>query len=101
MDALSSADRNLLADVDQEPRRTDRSTSQPAQVLEAKLLVYSEQLHTEAGVHVRRLESWGHCCIRSGYAPARMPVPRAKQTFEDAVSSLNKTFQGHARLPWL
>ena len=97
---LSQDARHLLAEVDRKPVRTERRVSKPALELEANLLVYSEQFHTEAGVHARRLESWDHWSTRTSYMGEQITVLRAKLRLEDVVTSLNRKFKGQGRLPW-
>jgi hypothetical protein len=97
---LSNDARNLLVEVCRQPIRTDRRVSKWASELETNLLVYSEQFHTEAGAHVRRLESWDHWSSRTGYIGEQMTLASAKLTLEDVVASLNRKFKGRGRLPW-
>jgi hypothetical protein len=100
IERLSHDARNLLAEVDRQPIQTDRRVSKPASELETSLLVYSEQFHTDAGAHARRLESWDHWSIRTGYIGEQITLIRARLTLEDVVASLNGRFKGRGRLPW-
>ena len=79
IERLSRDARSLLAAVDRKPIETGGRWSKPASELETNLLVYSEQFHTAAGAHARRLESWDHWASRTG-------------------SSLNRNFNGRAGL---
>jgi hypothetical protein len=97
---LSHDAHNLLAEVDRKPIQTDRRVSKPASELEINLLVYSEQFHTDAGAHARRLESWDHWSIRTGYIGEQITLISARLTLEDVVASLNGKFKGRGRLPW-
>jgi hypothetical protein len=97
---LSHDAHNLLAEVDRKPIQTDRRVSKPASELETNLLVYSEQFHTDAGAHARRLESWDHWSIRTGYIGEQITLISARLTLEDVVASLNGKFKGRGRLPW-
>jgi hypothetical protein len=101
IDGLSCEARKLLAEVDRKTIQTDRRVSTPAAELELKLLVYSEQLHTEVGAHAKRLESWDHWLVRTGYMGEQITLTGARLTLEEVVSSRNRKFQGHGRLPWL
>jgi hypothetical protein len=100
LERLSRDARNLLREVDRESIQTDRRVSKPASELETNLLVYSEQFHTEAGAHARRLESWDHWSRRTGLVGEQITVARAKLMLEDVVASLNRRFKGRGRLPW-
>ena len=97
---LSHDARTLLAEVDREPIQTDRRVSKPALELETNLLVHSEQFHTEAGVHARRLEAWDYWASRTGYVGEQIALVSAKLILEDIVASLNRKFKGRGRLPW-
>ena len=100
IERLSHDARHLLAEVDRKPIQTDGRVSKAATELETNLLVYSEQFHTEAGAHARRLESWSHWSSRTGYVGEQIALVRAKLMLEDAVASLNRKFKGRGRLPW-
>src|SRR5215470_2430282 len=60
MKGLSPDACKLLAQVDGGPVEPGRGLNKAASELEARLLVHSEQFHTESGAHARRLESWDH-----------------------------------------
>lgn len=68
------------------------SSGEAAKELELRLLVRSEQFHSEAGHHARRLEGWPRWAERVGLE-ARMATPReAKARFEAALPG--------AKYPW-
>jgi hypothetical protein len=100
LERLSRAASNLLVQVDGKPIQTDGRMSKPASELEKTLLVHSEQFHTAAGGHARRLESWDHWSSRIGHSGKGISPASAKQTLEDVVASLNLEFKGLGRLPW-
>lgn len=86
---LSPAARRLLARVEQAgPVRLDRlARSGSAEAvgllaagreLEARLLVRSEEFHTESGAHARRLESWSEWAKRLGVRRGRGQGARAE-----------------------
>jgi hypothetical protein len=60
--------------------------------LELRLLIYSAQIHTQAGFHAKHLESWEHWRGRAGLAASEVDVAEAKRTIEAAVPG--------ARFPW-
>lgn len=108
---LSSAARSLLARVRREGRlRTDqvqkargagsKAVGEAARELEAKLLVSSEQVHTESGSHAKCLESWDHWAGRMGFGVKKMAVEEAKKQLEEAVRALNARFGANGQLPW-
>jgi hypothetical protein len=100
IERLSRDARNLLGAVDRKPVQTDRRWRKPASELETNLLVYSEQFHTAAGSHARRLESWDRWSSRTGYIGEPITLIRAKLSLEEVVASLNRKFNGRGRLPW-
>ena len=100
IERLSRDARNLLGAVDRKPVQTDRRWRKPASELETNLLVYSEQFHTAAGSHARRLESWDRWSSRTGYIREPITLIRAKLSLEEVVASLNRKFNGRGRLPW-
>jgi hypothetical protein len=100
IERLSRDARNLLGAVDRKPVQTDRRWRKPASELETNLLVYSEQFHTAAGSHARRLESWDRWSSRTGYIGEPITLIRAKLALEEVVASLNRKFNGRGRLPW-
>src|SRR5215813_9044042 len=97
---LSADGRKLLSQVDRGPTEPDRGAAKAASELETRLLVLSEQFHSESGAHVRRLESWDHWSSRIGDVGESIPAERARLRIEDVVSSLNRRFKGRGRLPW-
>src|SRR5262249_24020961 len=100
MAQLSLGARKLLDQVDRQPVEPGSSLSKPATELELKLLVYSEQFHTESGAHVRRLESWDHWTSRGGFTGDEITPERGKLELEKVLASMNRKFKGEGRLPW-
>lgn len=70
-----------------------------ARELESRLLVHSEQFHTEGGKHAKRLETWEHWAERSG-VKLSIRVANAKKKFEALVRKLNEEYHGKGSLPW-
>ena len=97
---LSPVARKLLAEVDRKPVQPQPGMSKASAELETKLLVYSEQFHTESGAHARRLESWDHWSNRVGYVEGIITPADARLALEEVVASLNRKFNGGGRLPW-
>ena len=100
LEGLSPAALDLLEEVDRAPALTDRRLAKPATELERVLLVSSEQVHTAAGSHARRLESWDQWARRKGFGPAKVKVGHAIDALEQIMDSLNRRFQARGRLPW-
>ena len=76
------------------------SPGEAARQLERRLLVYSEEVHTESGAHAKRLESWERWAKRVGLASSTMSPAQAKKMLEDVLTALNQQFKAKGRLPW-
>jgi hypothetical protein len=83
--------------TDQLPRSKSGWTSATKE-LEQRLLVFSEELHTESGAHAKRLESWEHWARRLDLNEVEMTVAHAKSLLEQATESIGAS--GAAMLPW-
>ena len=64
-----------------------------ARELEARLLVYAHEIHTETGKHTKELETWRHFAERLGVS-APLPDP------DDAKHALECAVVGEKLLPW-
>jgi len=104
LQGLSSAARRLLELVDAAatPVRLDQvalpaakgAPRELARELERRLLVHSDELHTESGRHVKILQSWA--TWQRKHAIDELPAPaEARATLEAAVRDWPKP-----RLPW-
>jgi len=100
LESLSRAALELLEEVDGAPVQTDRRSAKPASELEKALLVSSEQVHTAAGSHARRLESWDQWVRRKGLAQSKVKTDEAIDALEQVMDSLNQRFEACGRLPW-
>lgn len=86
------------------PKLKTTSTQKPGEVareLERKLLVHSEQFHTESGKHAKLLETWEHWSQRIGVATGSVTATEAKINLEDGLRKLNEKFAAKAQLPWM
>jgi len=97
---LSPGARELLEAVDHAQVQTNRRLAKAASELEKSLLVYSEQVHTEAGSHARLLETWDRWLHRTGVAAVKRSPDRVRDRLEQLVESLNHQFSGNGGLPW-
>lgn len=107
---LPSAARKLLAAVSRSGglrtdaipwpggRRKD-SPGELARELERRLLVYSEEVHTETGAHAKQLETWQRWAKRVGLR-TRMSAATGQRRLGDAVVELNDRSRATGRLPW-
>ncbi len=105
---LSAQGRLLLGQVDKEGAlRTDKlgptfgtKPGDVARELELRLLIHSEQFHTESGHHTKLLETWETWRLRMGLRKKSLESGRARNFFEKRVEALNKNFWRFGFLPW-
>lgn len=108
---LSRRARKLLLAVDEAGRvRTDRirikgnpkekSIGDAARELEFKLLVHSQEIHTDTGAHVKILETWEFWNKEVGFVGKKMATEEAKKRLEKVLADLNYQFDARGYLPW-
>ena len=100
LQGLSAVARKLLAAVDQASVEPAREKAAAARELDARMLVFSAQFHSESGAHVRRLESWDHWSNRTRCSPDGTTPASARTALEERIANLNREFAGRGRLPW-
>jgi len=108
-DGLAPLARKLLAAVEGAGAlRTDHvpssgrgknSIGEAARELERRLLVYSEEVHTESGRHAKQLETWQVWARRAGIR-ARLSAATGRRQLEEIVVALNDRFSANGSLPW-
>lgn len=76
------------------------SPGEAARLLQRRLLVYAEEVHTESGAHAKRLETWENWAARSGLAGMGVTAEQGKQMIEGIVATLNARFKANGTLPW-
>lgn len=73
---------------------------QTARELESRLLIHSEQIHTESGAHAKVLETWNAWARRTGFrARAKSPAP-ARRFLEERLAEINNKHNASGSLPW-
>lgn len=97
---LSTLARKLLAEVDKVPVEPGRDKAAAAKELDARMLVFIAQFHSESGAHVLRLESWDHWSNRTHFRPHSTTSALARKALEERIVNLNREFAGRGRLPW-
>ncbi len=94
--------RGLPAQVESLLQRVERSRGRvsasggAAKELERRLLVHSEQVHTDSGRHALALEAWAAWAQRTGVRPLES-ASEARSTLEQAASAYGAPL---AALPW-
>lgn len=102
---LSAQAKRTFAQVEKEGSlRTDRigkgSEQSGTRELEERLLVHSEQIHTESGAHARVLESWTHWAGRVKLRHAKISAMEGKALLERTLKDLGERHSAVGRLPW-
>jgi hypothetical protein len=92
---LTPKARALLAKVEKSSSAV-RASGEAVKALELRLLVCSEQVHTESGRHETGLESWSAWRRRLGVKPLRSAA-RGRQELEKAANALGAAASA---LPW-
>lgn len=107
LNRLSKEARSLLDKVDASGSiRTDKLTTKgknksgDVRELEQRLLIHSDQVHTETGAHAKIIETWAHWAKRVKLKPKKTPVASAREFLERRLEEINQQFSGHGKLPW-
>lgn len=91
---LGRTERAEALRLDRLERWTDAAKpGDAARELEARMLVYSHEVHTETGKHAKELETWARLATRLGLGAKRLDPDEAKASLERAVA-------GEKLLPW-
>lgn len=98
LNGLGAAPRQLLARVERAGKL--QVSGKDAKLLEERLLVHTEQVHTDSGKHVLELSTWASFQKRQKLG--RLPSARAaRATLEEAVTTLSQGAKVPGSLPWL
>ena len=110
LDGLPGSASAILAEVDRlESVRMDLFSSsrarkeirEDARSLARRLLVYADDVHTESGAHVRRLECWPSWARRHQLALESLPSSdEARREFERIVDTTNGECSSEGFLTW-
>ncbi|MCU1265527.1 MAG: hypothetical protein JWM21_1845 [Acidobacteria bacterium] len=68
--------------------------------LEKRILIHSQEFHTETGAHAKLIESWEYWARRTRFKGERVAVGNAKRKLEQRIEALNERFGASAKLPW-
>jgi len=72
----------------------------PIRELEKRLLIHTEEFHTESGAHAKLLETWKCWAQRNSFTRKIPEVANARQRLEEKLSILNELFGAAAEVPW-
>lgn len=81
--------------------RTAKELGGDARILETRMLAFGNDVHTDSGAHVKRIESWPLWAKRVELATAQLPsIDEARGELEGIVTRLNQKYGADATLPW-
>ncbi len=99
LDAVEERGRMTIDEFD--GSRSRKETGAYARALEARLLVFGDDVHGPTGAHLKRIETWEHWAWRTGFPDSVLPAPEeARKEFDSIVARLNANFSADAKLPW-
>jgi hypothetical protein len=81
-----------------DPRRG--KSGEPARELERRLLVHSDEVHTESGAHAKVLRTWPEWASQVGVTASGESAEAACASLDVLVAQLNEAHGGDGRLPW-
>jgi len=110
LDGLTETAASLRAEVEQRGNtrldqvrsaRSRKELSEDARALAMRLLVFADDVHTESGAHVRRLETWQRWAAHHDVSLSNLPSSyEARAEFERVVIAANAECSASAFLPW-
>lgn len=110
MKGLAASTRALLSRIDECGRarvdelsahRGKKELGEDARILESRLLVYGDDVHTDSGLHVKRIETWNHWAARASFVPDVPVSSREERARLDAmVDDWRIRFETRVSLPW-
>ncbi len=77
-----------------------KSLGEAARQLERRLLVYGDDIHTQAGFHAKLLKSWSRWMQQVDFRPVRLPLAEAMRSLESRVEGINYECDAEGTLPW-
>ncbi len=82
------------------PKSSVSKPGETARELELRLLIHSEQIHTESGSHAKLVETWEAWANRVNFNYRPLDPSRARHSIEKRLDEVNKEYSGTGRLPW-
>lgn len=85
-----------------EPHSKDaaRADAEAARELELRLLVHSDDVHTESGTHAKLLRTWSRWRADVGFDGDALVPDVAERELGDLMARLNQLHRGKGKLPW-
>jgi hypothetical protein len=98
LSGLTAEARSLLTRVDRDQHV--RATGKAAKQLEMRLLVASEEVHTDSGAHAIELMTWQAFARRAKEHLPRVSAARARGELDALLARMNAKFEAKAKVPW-
>lgn len=92
--------RELRADSVRWSSSNKGSVGDAARELERRLLVHSDEIHTERGTHVKLLRTWRRWASTVRFEPASREVNSAMRKIDRLIASLNQRYGAAGQSPW-
>ncbi len=102
MSMLQMVDRRGALRMDEiRSKHTAKELGGDARILETRMLVFGDDVHTDSGAHAKRIESWPQWAKRVQLATTQLPsIDEAREELEGIVTRLNQKYNADAILPW-
>ena len=100
LDLISSKGQVQTNRVEPSFPMTASALGKAARELEKKIIVHSEEVHTETGAHAKILQTWKRWARHVGLSKRKMDTEEAKKVFDEIVGALNARFAAKGKLPW-
>src|SRR5205823_1807300 len=98
---LREADKRGVLRADEiKTSRSMKEIGQDVRILETRLLAFGDDVHTERGAHVKRIESWEHWAQRREADVEATDPDVAHSRLDGTVATLNSRYGAQAFLPW-
>jgi hypothetical protein len=102
LELLDDLDRAGSVRIDQiRTARPRKDLSADARSLANRMLLFADDVHTESGAHVRRLETWQSWAVRHNLTLETLPpASAAREELDRIVAEANIECSAGASLPW-
>ncbi len=107
---LSASANKLLAEVGEvgtlrmdelRGHRSSKELGEDARLLESRLRVFGDDVHTDSGAHVKRIATWNHWCRCVSLAPdQRISSSDGRASFDSVAQAWQRQFGVVVSLPW-
>ena len=99
---LAVVDEREIVRMDEIPsKRPLKELGADARLLESRLLVFGDNVHTDSGAHVKRITTWQRWARDAVIDTTAVPsASEGRRQLEQIVATLNTQFNADGTLPW-